>query len=127
MSHAENNIVYPEKCGLIETWHGRVWMNPPYSNVEEWLQKFIEHGNGIALVNARVETKWFQRFVEKADAILFPQGRIQFETPGGSNKNPTVGSALVAYGKNNGAALVSSGIPWLVFSLRAAIKPGSAE
>ncbi len=36
--------------GLAQPWDGRVWMNPPYSAPIEWVERFIEHGNGIALL-----------------------------------------------------------------------------
>lgn len=34
-------------------------MNPPYSNVEPWIRKFIAHGNGVALVNFG-NSKWLR-------------------------------------------------------------------
>ena len=36
--------------GLSQEWFGRVWMNPPYSNPKPWVEKFLAHGNGMALV-----------------------------------------------------------------------------
>ena len=36
--------------GLAQPWNGLVWMNPPYSNATPWVNRFIEHGNGIALL-----------------------------------------------------------------------------
>ena len=33
-------------------------MNPPYSSATEWVRRFIEHGNGIALLPV-VKTRWF--------------------------------------------------------------------
>ena len=69
MNHAARNIRHPEECGLSVEWSGRVWLNPPYSNVHEWLAKFVAHGDGITLVNARPETQWFQRLVANAAAV----------------------------------------------------------
>ena len=58
--------------GLKQKWHGTVWMNPPYGKfTENWLDKFIKHNNGIALVFSRTDTKWFQNYVKKSDAVLF--------------------------------------------------------
>lgn len=46
--------------GLAKPWHGRVWLNPPYGNkTKSWLSRLALHGNGIALVFARTETKSF--------------------------------------------------------------------
>jgi len=109
-SHARRNVRRP-KCGLTMPWSGRVWLNPPYSNVHEWLDKFAAHGNGIALVNARPETQWFQRIATKADGILWLRGRVEFEKPDGSRGHATVGSVLLAYGKHNAEALQSSRLP----------------
>ena len=36
--------------GLAQPWEGLIWMNPPYSNAKQWVRRFIEHGNGIALL-----------------------------------------------------------------------------
>lgn len=118
--HARRNIRAP-RDGLAAPWSGRVWLNPPYSNIHDWLARFVEHGNGIALVNARCETKWFQRIARHASAILFPAGRIEFERPGKTESHPPCGSALIAIGKRNAGALFSCGIEGL------ALVPGPAN
>lgn len=67
--------------GLIQRWHGRVWLNPPYSNgeIEKWLARMAEHDHGTALIFARTETDAFFRHVwERATALLFMRGRINF-------------------------------------------------
>jgi len=46
-----------EDDGLSKPWIGRVWMNPPFSNVTPWIERFIAHGNGIGLVPL-VRSKW---------------------------------------------------------------------
>ena len=39
-------------------------MNPPYgSETPKWLKKLSEHGNGIALIYARTETRMFFNYV----------------------------------------------------------------
>lgn len=46
--------------GLAQDWGGRVWMNPPFgTQAIDWLRKMVKHGNGIALVPARTETRMF--------------------------------------------------------------------
>src|SRR3990167_5169114 len=51
--------------GLSQLWHGRVWMNPPFSNPAPWLQKAIyETSTGhaalvVALLPAATDTGWF--------------------------------------------------------------------
>lgn len=75
--HATANTIYTER-GLEQPWFGRVWLNPPYSEVGTWLDRLVFHGKGVALVFARTETKWAQRILPKASAVFFPAGRIYF-------------------------------------------------
>lgn len=39
-----------EDNGLASPWRGLVWMNPPYSKPGPWVERFLEHGNGVALL-----------------------------------------------------------------------------
>ena len=100
--------------GLSQTWFGRVWCNPPYGlKAEKWLHKLSTHGNGIALIFARTETRMFFREVwNKADALLFLEGRLFFHHVTGEVAKANAGapSVLVAYGRNNVDALKNSGI-----------------
>lgn len=97
--------------GLKVRWAGRVWMNPPYLHIGDWLERFVDHGNGVCLVNARCETRWFQRLAGGADGLLFLKGRVQFERPDKPNGHPPCGSCLVAYGSENATALRLSKLP----------------
>ena len=99
--------------GLSKVWAGRVWLNPPYGReVGLWLEKLRQHGDGIALVTPRTETKWyFEHVWGRADAIFFFRGRLRFHhedgTPGGTSTTP---SCLVAYGQQNVRAILRSGL-----------------
>ena len=88
--------------GLSLPWFGSVWLNPPYSReAARWLKKLVEHGDGIALVFARTETKMFFKHVwGKASALLFLQGRLTFHTANGQKAKANGGapSVLIAYG-----------------------------
>jgi len=99
--------------GLLNPWHGRVWLNPPYgTGTSKWLARMVEHGNGIALIFARVETRMFFDYVwDQADAILFIKGRLSFYHVDGT-KGGTAGapSCLIAYGSSNVDALSQSKI-----------------
>lgn len=94
---------------LSKGWRGFIWMNPPFggrNGLEPWLQRFIAHGNGIALVPDRTSAPWFQAYVTQADAVLFVAPKIKFERPDGSiGKQPGTGTALLACGLKGVEAL----------------------
>ena len=97
-----------EDDGLKRSWHGSVWLNPPYGKeTGSWLQAMNQHKNGIVLVFARTDTKWYHEFLTKADAILFLKGRIKFID--GLNKTGKSGagsgSLLAAWGEKHIKAL----------------------
>ncbi len=39
-----------EDDALRQDWVGRVWMNPPFSDIRHFAPRFQQHANGIALV-----------------------------------------------------------------------------
>lgn len=97
--HPTAKTIYTEK-GLDRGWFGRVWMNPPYSEVGVWLGRLVEHGKGIALVFARTETKWAQEIMPKADSVFFPRGRFKFTNPEReSNGNAGAPSMFLVFGE----------------------------
>jgi hypothetical protein len=57
--------------GLAAPWEGRVWMNPPYSNPGPWVNRFIEHRNGIALLPF-AKSAWFDTAWITVDAVVAP-------------------------------------------------------
>jgi hypothetical protein len=105
-----------EDDGLSHPWEGRVWLNPPYGKeVEQWLARLADHGDGVALVFARTETRWFfDQVWRRASALLFLEGRLTFHRPDGSpakaGHNSGGPSVLIAYGEPNGFALASCGL-----------------
>lgn len=73
--------------GLKKEWFGRVWLNPPYSRplIEKFIEKMSEHGNGIALLYNRCDSRMFQEVIfKKATAMKFLKHRIRFYRPDGS-------------------------------------------
>jgi hypothetical protein len=65
--------------GLASPWFGRIWMNPPYSNSAPWVQRFMEHGHGVALVQ-HCRSRWHSELWASADGLADPNG----STPDGS-------------------------------------------
>lgn len=97
-----------EDNGMLKPWHGRVWCNPPYREAADWLARCADHGNAIAMVFARTETRMFFDCVwNTADAVLFLKGRVTFFNVDGSKPKGTGGgpSCLVAWGDCNVDAL----------------------
>jgi hypothetical protein len=98
-----------EDDGLNQEWEGKIWLNPPYGDkAEAWLRRLAKHGDGIALIFARTETKWFVNEVwAKADSLLFLHGRLTFHHADGTvaNHNSGAPSVLVSYGEENSLIL----------------------
>lgn len=87
----------------LETlWSGFVWMNPPYGGrnaLAPWMEKFFQHGDGIALTPDRTSAPWFVASWPEATAVLFVHRKIRFVRPDGSEGvSPGTGSALWAAG-----------------------------
>ena len=95
--------------GLNMPWKGRVWCNPPYGkHASAWLCRLAAHGNGLALIFARTETKFFfEQVWNKASAVLFLKGRLYFHHVDGTQAPASAGapSVLVAYGENEAVRL----------------------
>lgn len=107
--HTPANGFYSENA-LDLDWTGFVWMNPPFghqSTKRLWLQKFFNHGNGIALLPDRTSAPWWQEFAPMADAVLFIAPKVKFERPDGTRgEQPGTGTTLFAAGERAKAALI---------------------
>ena len=91
--------------GLSQEWGGAlVWMNPPFSGPRPWVEKFIENGNGIALLPVS-RSKWFGKIWERADAILPTTPDWKFQRPNGKLETISYQTFLFAIGPKSTAAL----------------------
>lgn len=79
--------------GLAQEWHGTVFMNPPYSKPTPWVQRFIDHGDGIALM-VLCKSKWFESLWQHDNTALIYLRQIKFERPG----YPSGGASGWSYG-----------------------------
>ncbi len=95
-----------ETDGLKHSWHGKVWLNPPYEVklVDKFCQKLRSEWNqenlseAIVLVNNATETKWFNTLIDCASAVVFPITRIRFITSDGEKGSPLQGQAFIYIG-----------------------------
>jgi phage N-6-adenine-methyltransferase len=101
--------------GLLQPWSGRVWCNPPYSDLNSWVAKAWEELPNceviVMLVPAnRTEQKWWQEHVETPRRSLAPMftveflpGRMRFDRPnaviGPKGDRPPFGCALLIWQK----------------------------
>lgn len=100
--------------GLSQEWTGRVWLNPPFSSAATaWVRKLADHGDGIALIAARTETRMFFECVwGRARGICFLKGRPHFHRADGTRAKANSGApiCLVAYGFDNARILENCGL-----------------
>ena len=86
--------------GLAHPWLGRVWMNPPYSKPSPWVDKWLDHGNGLALL-PMAKSKWFNRIMESDAKFILLPSNFKFESPEGKSLSLMMGSTLWAIGESN--------------------------
>ena len=90
-----------EENGLLQSWSGKCWMNPPYGRaIGLWMKKAYEYAIGgggivVCLVPARTDTKWWQDYAMQASEIRFIAGRVRF---GDSQNSAPFPSAIIIFG-----------------------------
>ena len=107
-----------EQNGLLYPWHGRVWLNPPYSALKQetgrtgsregyakpFIRKLIreyERGNvteAILLVVSDTDAGWFQWLYDFL--ICFADHKIRFNRPGRASEGQFFGSCFVYFGEH---------------------------
>lgn len=103
-----------EDNGNAREWFGRVWLNPPYGRgVGAWAHHLVEHGDGVGLLFARLDTAWAQHALRHADAACFISGRLRFIDGVAGHRlahNAPAPSMLVAYGSTCAASVLACGL-----------------
>jgi hypothetical protein len=78
---------------------GRVWLNPPYGpSGVRFIERMIEHNDGLLLLPARTETRIFQAAARAASRVVFLRDRLHFVRPDGRASRASFGSVLMAFG-----------------------------
>lgn len=88
----------PEQNGLVQSWQGCCYMNPPYGReISRWMQKAYESSVAgatvVCLVPARTDTAWWHNYAIKGE-IRFIRGRLKF---GGHKNSAPFPSAVVVF------------------------------
>jgi len=96
--------------GLSHDWIGKVWMNPPYSNPKPWVNKFIEHNNGIALVPTSTGQWMITFWASLATWLMLPPIKFVKSDLQPAKANMPLRCWLIAMGKENVDKLKDSGL-----------------
>lgn len=93
--------------GLLQTWTGNVWLNPPYNM--PWIERFIDKAietylsdanrSVMVLTNNSTDTGWFHRLLSLGSVCL-TRGRIRFWSIGGEVLATRQGQAIFYLGPN---------------------------
>lgn len=108
LDHVPANNKYIENS-LEQKWIGFIWMNPPYSQASLWIDKFINHNNGLALLHCS-RSKWFSKIWSNADCVVAMPYNLAFDRPDGTKKQ--IAFQTFMFGMGNQAKKVLSNVNW---------------
>ena len=97
--------------GLLQPWHGLVWLNPPFSQSTAWANRFRQHGRGVFL-GPVANGRWWCELVKRADLVWHCRD-FAFTHPDHAGKRSSMPLAMIAMGAEAAAAvaaLASSGV-----------------
>jgi phage N-6-adenine-methyltransferase len=97
-----------EDNGLAREWHGRVFLNPPYSRdkIDKFICKMIheimsDHVEAaVILTHSYTDTAWFHALFPLMTAVCFVKTRIAFLDKALNTCDPTQGQVFLYYGEN---------------------------
>ena len=101
--------------GLAQPWVGRVWVNPPYSNVRPWVEKAADSSHDCPVIAMllpanRTEQQWWQELIEEPRRrgvleVYFLARRRRFDRPGwdkpAKGDRPPFGLCLVVWRRHD--------------------------
>jgi hypothetical protein len=103
------NHYHLELDGLTQPWFGNIWCNPPYSKPKPWIEKFLDHGQGIALMPYS-RSIGFGMLWNNCNGIMNLPNNFKFQHKDHGTKNVFMPVALFAMGNENVTVLKNSGI-----------------
>lgn len=96
---ATRKVSLPED-GLALPWQGKVFVNPPFTDMKLWMGKCVREAyraDIILLAPSRTDTQAWHRTIPTAQAVCFWKGRLKFIGAPASCPFPT---AFIYWGKN---------------------------
>jgi hypothetical protein len=103
----------PPSDGTEMRWFGHVWLNPPYGPAGlPFIDRMIEHRDGLLLLPSRTETAAYQRCLIAADAVCLLRDRLWFTRSDGYTGRSSFGSTLFAFGEWAAAILIRADLGW---------------
>jgi len=93
--------------GLVREWFGTVFVNPPFSAKDDWIDKCLTEIPNTDLIilltpdSMDVQSWWHECIVPHADYVWFSDGRVNFIDPETGEKpdsGATFGTALSLFG-----------------------------
>lgn len=84
-----------EDNSLVQPWRQNNWCNPPYSNIQPWIEKAVLETDmertTVMLLPADFSTQWFKLAWEVSSDILIINRRVRFV---GATSSPKFASFL---------------------------------
>ena len=106
-NHKCNKYFTKAEDGLKQSWGGyKVFCNPPYSKISEWVKKayyesFKPDTVIVLLIPARTDTKYFQEYIYHRAEIRFLKGRLHFN----NSKNAAPFPSMIVIFRAGGVAI----------------------
>jgi len=93
--------------GLEREWFGTVFVNPPFSEKREWVEKVITEQTNTELIllvtpdSTDVQSWWHDGIVPHASYVWFSDGRISYVHPDDEQtaNSPTFGTSISIFGE----------------------------
>jgi phage N-6-adenine-methyltransferase len=90
-----------DQDGLLLPWFGKVWLNPPYSSIRDWMLKAVSETESghvelvVSLIPAHTDTQWWREASASATLTRFLPRRLKFS----GRQSAPFANAIMIFGK----------------------------